>query len=90
MSEGTENAEAQKPSKYKGFGQKVWRVRSQSSETCSAVQQAIIHERTIEHSKPLKALCFQGFSYFNRTQNYCEFVRIFIGNQHTANIQPAR
>ena len=28
------------------------------------VQQAIIHERTIEHSKPLKALCFQGFFLF--------------------------
>ena len=42
MSEGTENAEAQKPSKYKGFGQKVWRVRPQGCTSCSAVQQALI------------------------------------------------
>lgn len=42
MSEGTENAEAQKPSKYKGFGQKVWRVRSQESEKSEPVLEALI------------------------------------------------
>lgn len=41
MSEGTENAEAQKPSKYKGFGQKVWRIRSQGRTPRAAVQQAL-------------------------------------------------
>ena len=58
MSEGTENAEAQKPSKYKGFGQKVWRVRSQSGSSRSAVLEEIIETR--QKSKTPEILYFRG------------------------------
>ena len=60
MSEGTENAEAQKPSKYKGFGQKVWRVRPQGCTSCSAVQQALIG--ISEQSKVPETQQFPGLS----------------------------
>ncbi len=50
MSEGTENAEAQKPSKYKGFGQKVRRVRSEGSPSRSAVLQEITR-RFFKHQR---------------------------------------
>ena len=46
MSEGTENAEAQKPSKYKGFGQKVWRVRLEGRAQSASVQQALTDIKT--------------------------------------------
>ncbi len=38
-------------------------VRPQSGPPRSAVQQAIISKRIREFVKPLKMLCFQGFSY---------------------------
>ena len=65
MSEGTENAEAQKPSKYKGFGQKVWRVRPQSGTSCTAVQQALIE--TNEHAKNLGKPTFPGFFHARKS-----------------------
>jgi hypothetical protein len=40
--EGTEDAKPGKPGKYKGFRQQGNRVRPQSRETCSPVQQALI------------------------------------------------
>ena len=42
MSEGTEDVEARKPSKYKGFRQQGGRVRPQGRPPRSAVQQALI------------------------------------------------
>ena len=42
MSEGTEDEECRKSSKYKGFRKQGGRVRSQGRTSCSAVQQALI------------------------------------------------
>jgi len=42
MSEGTENAEAQKPSKYKGFGQQGGEVRLEGRAQSASVLEALI------------------------------------------------
>jgi hypothetical protein len=65
MSEGTENAEAQKPSKSKGFGQKVWRVRPQEGSPRSAVQQALIEIK--QDAKSPGNSTFPGFFHARKS-----------------------
>ena len=58
MSEGTENAEAQKPSKYKGFRRQGRRVRPEGRPQSTSVLEEIIE--TKRHAKTSEIRHFRG------------------------------